>query len=136
MLTPKQVLTKWVDAFNSHDAAAAAALFHETSTNIQLPAGKSADGRQAALDHFPALFLAFPDCRTQINCVFEDGEWAILEWTLSGTFLGEFAGHPPTGRSFTLHGCEFFQVADGKIRFQRGYWDRATWFGQIGLPLE
>jgi hypothetical protein len=26
-------------------------------------------------------------------------------------------------------------IVDGKIRFQRGYWDRASWFGQLGLPV-
>ena len=50
--------------------------------------------------------------------------------------VGEFAGHAPTGRSFTLRGCGFFQIVDGKIRSQRGYWDRATWFNQLGLPVD
>jgi len=26
-------------------------------------------------------------------------------------------------------------VVEGKIKFQRGYWDKATWFGQLGLPI-
>jgi ketosteroid isomerase-like protein len=48
---------------------------------------------------------------------------------------GEFAGHDPTGSRFTLRGCEFFHVADGKLRLLRGYWDRATWFTQLRLPV-
>jgi len=59
-----------------------------------------------------------------------------MEWRLGGTFRGEFAGHASTGCSFTLRGCEFFQVTDGKIRVQRGYWDKATWFRQLGLPID
>jgi limonene-1,2-epoxide hydrolase len=35
-----------------------------------------------------------------------------------------------------LRGCGFFQIENGKIIFQRGYWDKATWFGQVGLPIE
>jgi hypothetical protein len=23
----------------------------------------------------------------------------------------------------------------GRIQFQRGYWDEATWFGQLGIPF-
>ena len=42
---------------------------------------------------------------------------------------------PPNGRSFTLRGCGFFHVTDGKILYQRGYFDKATWFGQLGIPL-
>jgi len=42
----------------------------------------------------------------------------------------------PNGRTFTLRGGGFFRVTEGKIVFQRGYWDKATWFGQLGIPLD
>jgi steroid delta-isomerase-like uncharacterized protein len=134
MMTPKQVVTEWAAAFNRRDAAAAAALYHDDATNIQVALGEPVRGRPAMLDSFAAFFRAFPDSYTQVEHVFEDGEWAIIEWSGGGTFLGEFAGYAPTGRSFTLRGCGFFHVTDGKIRFQRGYWDKATWFRQLGLP--
>ena len=41
----------------------------------------------------------------------------------------------PNGRFFTLRGCGFFHVVAGKIRYQRGYFDKVTWFGQLGIPL-
>lgn len=34
--------------------------------------------------------------------------WAIVEWTGRGTFLGEFYGNMPTGRSFKIRGMWFF----------------------------
>ncbi|MFQ6084452.1 MAG: ester cyclase, partial [Candidatus Aminicenantia bacterium] len=48
---------------------------------------------------------------------------------------GDFVGHPPTGKSYILRGCGFFRVRNGVIIFQRGYWDKATWFHQIGIPI-
>ena len=54
-----------------------------------------------------------------IENIFEDGEWAILEW------------QDPKG----LRGCGLFHVVDGKIEFQRGYWDRLSFLRQQGLPL-
>jgi hypothetical protein len=27
-------------------------------------------------------------------------------------------------------------VVDGKIKLQRGYWDKASWYRQIGVPLD
>ena len=39
--------------------------------------------------------------------LFEDGEWAILEWKDPQERLG----------------CGFFHVIDGRIALQRGYWD-------------
>jgi predicted ester cyclase len=58
----------------------------------------------------------------------------MLEWFGGGTWRGEFAGMAPNGRTFTLRGCGFFYVT-GKIGFQRGYFDKATWFAQLGIPL-
>jgi hypothetical protein len=51
--------------------------------------------------------------------LFEDGEWAILEW------------RAPLG----LRGCGFFHITDGKIKFQRGYWDKLSFLRQHGLPI-
>jgi limonene-1,2-epoxide hydrolase len=42
-----------------------------------------------------------------VENIFEDGEWAILEWK---DRLG-------------LRGCGFFHVENDRIVFQRGYWD-------------
>lgn len=135
MKTPKQVLTEWADAFNRRDAVAAAALYHENAINLQVAVGEPIQGRVAMLENFDGFFHAFPDSYTHVEHIFEDGEWAIIEWSGGGTFLGEFAGLKPTGKTFTLRGCGFFHIVDGQIRFQRGYWDKATWFGQIGVPL-
>jgi steroid delta-isomerase-like uncharacterized protein len=136
MLTPKQVVLEWVAAFNRHEIAAAAALYHDDSINIQIPIGEPVLGRESIVGAFTGLFRGFPDTCAGVEHLFEDGEWAILEWSLRGTHHGEFAGHPPSGRSFILRGSEFFQVTEGKIRFQRGYWDKATWFKQLGLPVD
>ncbi len=138
-MTPSQVVTAWAAAFNRRDATAVAALHHDDTTNIQVAVGEPVQGRQAMREHFAEFFRAFPDSYPQVEHVFEDGEWAIIEWRGGGTFLGEFAGHAPTGRSFTLRGCGFFHVTDGKICFQRGYRDKATCFKQLkqlGLPID
>jgi hypothetical protein len=54
-----------------------------------------------------------------VENIFEDGEWAILEW------------RDPLG----LRGCGFFHIVDGKIALQRGYWDKLTFLRAHGLPL-
>jgi hypothetical protein len=54
-----------------------------------------------------------------IEKIFEDGDWAILEWK------------DPLG----LRGCGLFEVINDKINFQRGYWDMLTFLRQQRLPL-
>jgi hypothetical protein len=50
--------------------------------------------------------------------------------------LGKLEDLEPTGKSFKLRGCGFFQIVNGNIKLQRGYWDKLTWFNQIGIPVE
>jgi steroid delta-isomerase-like uncharacterized protein len=135
MKTPREVIQDWVAAFNQRNAYAAVQLYHEDATNFQVALGDPTVGREAILDDLLSFFHAFPDNFTDVENLFEEGEWAILEWFGGGTWRGEFAGMSPNGRSFKLRGCGFFYITDGRIRFQRGYFDKATWFGQLGIPL-
>ncbi len=128
----RQVVEAWSAAFNRQDPHALAALYAPDAVNWQV-ADEPLQGREAIHESFCAFFRAFPDSGFHRVNLLEEGEWATLEWEGWGTHLGEFAGHPASGRSYRLRGCGFFQVRDGLIVFQRGYWDRATWFGQIGI---
>lgn len=125
MRTPKQVIRAWVDALNTHDADAAAALYHEDAVNIQVAIGTPIEGKSAIHMDFVNFFRSTPDTYTHIENLFEDGEWAILEWSGGGTFVGD-GTELDKGKKYTLRGCGFFHVIDGKIRFQRGYWDRQS----------
>jgi limonene-1,2-epoxide hydrolase len=116
-MTPKEVVRRWVDAFNRSDADALAALYADNAINHQV-VQEPVEGRSA----IHAMFLrelASAEMTCIVENLFEDGDWAILEW------------RDPLG----LRGCGFFQVVDGQIQRQRGYWDRLTFLRQHGLPI-
>jgi ketosteroid isomerase-like protein len=117
MTSPKTIIQAWVAAFNAADVPALAALYHEDAVNHQV-AEQPVAGRDAIRDMFAREFAA-ADMTCIVENLFEDGEWAILEW------------RDPLG----LRGCGFFHVQDGTIRFQRGYWDKLSFLRQHGLPL-
>lgn len=114
-MRPKEVVRAWVEAFNRGDAEAVAALYHDDAVNHQV-ALEPVEGREAIRDMFAREFAA-----AKMVCVvenlFEDGEWAILEW------------RDPLG----LRGCGFFHVRGGRIAFQRGYWDKLSFLELHGL---
>jgi limonene-1,2-epoxide hydrolase len=118
MLRPKEVVFQWVDAFNRQDTEAIAGLYHEDAVNHQV-ANEPVTGREAIRAMFAAEF-AMADMTAIVENIFEDGQWAILEWK------------DPLG----LRGCGFFHVVHGKILFQRGYWDKLSFLKQHNLPLE
>ena len=106
-----------MEAFNRADAEALASMYAEDATNHQV-AEAPVVGRPAIREMFLREFG-----RATMVCVveniFQDGEWAILEW------------RDPLG----LRGCGFFHVVDGRIRFQRGYWDKLSFLRLHGLPF-
>lgn len=116
-MRPKALVTAWVDAFNAHDPDRLAAFYAASATNHQV-AETPITGRDAIRKMFEDGF-ASADMVCIVENVFEDGEWAILEW------------RDPKG----LRGCGFFHVKDGLIAFQRGYWDKLSFLRQQGLPL-
>jgi len=118
IMRPKEIVAAWVAAFNRGDADQLAAFYAEDAVNHQVPqdpvTGRAAIRAMFERDFASAEMVCIPEN------VFEDGNWAILEW------------RDPIG----LRGCGFFRIDQGKIAFQRGYWDKLTFLRLHGLPLE
>ena len=116
-MKPRELVKAWVDAFNRADADALAAFYSEGAVNHQV-AETPVEGRAAIGAMFARGFAAAEMVCSPEN-IFEDGNWAILEW------------RDPKG----LRGCGFFHVREGKIQFQRGYWDKLSFLRLHNLPL-
>ncbi len=114
-MKPKELVRHWLEIFNRGEAEELAELYHEDAINHQV-ANEPVVGRDAIRNMFAEEFA-----RAEMLCIpeqiFEDGDWAILEWK------------DPLG----LRGCGFFQVINGKIAFQRGYWDKLSFLKLHGL---
>ena len=111
------LVKKWVEVFNKGDVQAIGELYHSDAINHQV-ANKPIEGKEAIQEMFREEFDQ-ADMTCVIENIFEDGEWAILEWK------------DPLG----LRGSGFFHVIDGKIKFQRGYWDKLSFLRMHELPI-
>jgi len=116
--SPADTVRLWVEGFNRGDADALGRLYAEHAVNHQVAYGP-VEGRAAIQGLFDTEF-GRAEMRCDIENLFSDGDWAILEWI------------DPKG----LRGCGFFHVVEGLIVFQRGYFDRLSFYKQQGIPLE
>lgn len=116
-MSPKQIVQKWVEAFNKKDVQGLVDLYTDTAVNHQVNT-EPLHGTEAIKKMFAEEFEK-AEMVCIIENIFEDGEWAILEWK------------DPLG----LRGCGFFQTENEKIKFQRGYWDRLSFLRMHGLPI-
>lgn len=116
-MKPRQLVQDWVDAFNRADVEALAAFYADEAINHQV--AESPVVGKAAIRSMFANGFASATMVCLVENIFEEGEWAILEW------------RDPLG----LRGCGFFHIIDGKIQLQRGYWDKLSFLRSQGLPL-
>lgn len=116
-ISPKQLMEKWVNTFNEGDAVKMSEFYHEDAINHQVT-GQPVVGKMAIREMFKSEFSQ-ADMTCIVENLFEDNDWVILEWK------------DPLG----LRGCGFFHIVNGKIKFQRGYWDKLSFLRQHNLPL-
>lgn len=119
----------WVDAWNSHDADAVAALFTHDAVFEEVPFGIVQHGpaQIRALAQF--WFAVFPDFRMEsVNCTLR-GDHATVEWTISATDVGLYG----TGKQFSGRGVSVIDLHGNKIARQSEYYDAATMLREIGL---
>ena len=116
-MRPKELIQNWVETFNEGDAEKISNFYHDDAINHQVT-NEPVVGKNAIREMFEFEFSQ-ADMNCKIENSFEDKEWGILEWK------------DPLG----LRGCGFFQIVRGKIKFQRGYWDKLSFLRQHDLPI-
>lgn len=78
--------------------------------------------------------ISFPDVRMSMVQLISDGSSAAARFRCSGTHLGTWRGHAPTGRRFNnVDEVYFFTFQDGLIVRAWGLEDSLTRFQQLGL---
>jgi limonene-1,2-epoxide hydrolase len=116
-MTPKELVTNWVELFNRGDVEGLLNLYAADAVNHQVVT-EPLRGRAEIRHMFEVEFG-----RAKMTCIvenlFQEGEWAILEW------------RDPKG----LRGCGFFQVRNARIVFQRGYFDQLSFFRTQGIAV-
>ena len=117
-MTPTDVIRSWIEKFNAADVDGLADLYAPDAINDPVVFSAPLQGREAIKEMFEIEFS-----RATMVCIeeriYECGETAILQW------------RDPLG----LRGCGFFEVKDGLIVHQKGYFDQLSFFKQQGLEV-
>lgn len=112
----KAIITQWITTYNSGNADALAAFYHEEAINDRV-AGPSVRGRAAIKALYEEEF-ATARMHCEVAHLHEDLPWVILEWK----------------DAFGVRGCVFFQITENKIAHQRSYWDSLSYAKSYNLP--
>lgn len=117
-MSPLEIVELWVQRFNAADADGLSDLYHADAINHQVTQ-EPVSGREAIRAMFAREF-AGAEMTCIVEAIHDAGGVIALEW------------RDPLG----LRGCGFFTIRDGRIAFQRGYWDKLSFLKAHGLPIE
>ncbi|MGA7179496.1 MAG: ester cyclase [Thiobacillaceae bacterium] len=133
MNNPSDVLQRYFDAWNAHDAAGIVSTF--TSDGVYQDPNTRAHGDEIGA-YAQSLWVAFPDLSFEVvSKAGTDAGMVAAEWLMTGTNTGPFQGLPPSGNKVSLAGADFIKVSGGQIESVTGYFDTKVIPEQLGLQV-
>lgn len=132
--TVKEFFDRYLQAWNDHDGAAAAAHMAEDAVYEDVAAARVCHGREE-IARWVAEGVGFSsDLHFEDVSFFYFGSAYAVEWVMSGTNDGPAGDQPATGRPYRVRGASVGTLNDeGLIAENRDYWNMADVFVQIGL---
>ena len=132
-----QAAREEIEAFNARDWDRLAAGVTDDTVHEEPATGRQVRGRDALVELNRGWTEAFPDAKGTVTDAFACGDRVALRITWEGTQSGplqlaESGQIPPTGKRVTVHGCQLFQITDGKIAHSAHYFDALGMLEQLG----
>ena len=113
------------------DALDPAAVYDEVATERRL------EGHGAILPAWKAWAMAFPDSKATFEGAAAADDTVVLELRWRGTHKGPLdlptGKVDSTGKSIDVRACQVIELANGKTRSIRHYFDLATMLRQLGI---
>jgi steroid delta-isomerase-like uncharacterized protein len=126
--------TRWRTAWSEGTRTAFAAC---CSAGVQYEdpvAREPLTGLDAIAEHAQTLRKALPDLRVEaVGQAVTEGQFACVPWRLLGTHRGPIAAIPASNRFVVVQGVHYLEVADGRVRRARGFFDLYDAAIQLGL---
>lgn len=89
-------------------------------------------GRDGVVLVVQAMRAAFPDLHYDIDDLVVSEDAVATHTAVTGTHLGEFAGLPPTGRTFRIRQITIERFRDGRIVEHRRVTEELSLLRQLG----
>jgi steroid delta-isomerase-like uncharacterized protein len=124
-------------AYNKKDwnavktSLAAASVYDEVSTQRKM------NGPDEVIRGWQGWAKALPDSQATFHNAHVSGNTVILEMTWRGTHQGPLqtpdGDIPATGKKIEIRACQVVELADGKAKAIRHYFDMSTLLQQLGV---
>ena len=129
----EQHVRSYFEAMDRRDVEAMVSHWREDGIDDMVPVGLLR-GRDEMREYFKSVFAATPDAKTTVTRLVAGERSCAAEWRIEGTFDGApYLGIEPTGKHIEIRGLDLFELEDGEIVSNTGYFDGASFARQIGM---
>ena len=138
-MTDAELVRRYVDIYNSGDAAGLGVFYADDVTLMDPMASEPMKGRETVLATAAAFRRAFPDMVWTLTGDPVIGSGAIgwelhAKGTMTGPMPGPDSEIPPSGKSFAVNMGIFWTLGpDDLITEERAYFDSTGMLAQLGL---
>jgi steroid delta-isomerase-like uncharacterized protein len=129
----EHALDEWAAGWSTQNIERVLSLCTDQCLYEDVPLGITNRGKEELRAFGQQVFNAFPDFKIELTTRVVSPDWAMLEWTMSGTHQGDLPGMPATGKPFSVRGATTLELDGGRISRNSDYWDMATLLTQLGL---
>ncbi|GAB2963417.1 ester cyclase [Amycolatopsis acidiphila] len=130
MTHKENVVAAWHHAWNDGDLTGLEALL---APDYRRHSRTGTADRREFLAALEATRVAFPDLRTHVEHLAEDGDLVAVNWRSEGTHLGPFHELPVTRRRITTSGMTFARFAGGQVQEEWVSWESGDLFANLGV---
>lgn len=123
------LLDRLHDAYNAHDASAAAALYLQDGQHAEAAHGSVRVGRAAVAEGLRGLFGFLPDVGWERQWMVAGGDRAVAGYRLTASVPGV-----DPARTLQLDGIHVVTAASDAIARSEDYWDREALRAQLPKP--
>lgn len=139
MAEAREVVSRWMEAFNAHDEDGLRALSAADAV-LEAPGDVRLEGRDAVVGYELAWLDAFPDAEMAVEDEVAADGWVVQRFTFEGTHTGTLSGPAgeiaPTNRHLIGRAAQFMRVEDGVVAESHLYYDQMQVLVQLGLAGE
>ena len=132
----KKMVEEFIKVVNSHDANKIISHFSDDGILENVPLGIANRGKQEITAYTKTMLTDYPDIKFELKSVFGAGDWAVIEWVMTGTFTNNTMSKnvvSATGKTFSVRGTSIYQVQNGKFTRESNYYDNVSFLQQVGL---
>ena len=123
-------------AYNNKDWNTMKAAVTPDFLDDEVPMQRKIQGADQVITAWQGWGTAFPDPKATFHNAYSSGDTVVLEVTWRGTHKGPLQTAtrqiPATGKAIEIRACQVLEIAGGKAKSMRHYWDMATMLQQIG----